>query len=160
LETTVKIAKSKDVAWADSLQKGSFGQRRKELGSTGKLSCGLYELAVGKKSFPFHMHYQTEEALYVISGTGKVRSSDGLHAIGPGDWVGFPPGTAAHQLINDGTEPLVYIGMSANPGGIDIVEYPDSGKVASSIVLPEGRKRFIFKRDTEVAYFDGEKDAQ
>ncbi|MBK7857010.1 MAG: cupin domain-containing protein [Archangiaceae bacterium] len=156
----MKIVKSKDVAWADALQKGNFGQRRKELGSTGKLSTGLWELAPGKKSFPFHLHHVTEEQMFVLSGTGKVRSKDGLTAIGPGDWVGFPPGGSAHQLINDGTEPLVYVAMGANIAGVDVVEYPDSNKVASSVVSGEQRKRYLFKADTQVDYLEGEKDAQ
>jgi uncharacterized cupin superfamily protein len=88
-----------------------------------------------------------------------VRSTDGLHAIGPGDWVGFEPGGPAHQLINDGTEPLVYVGISSGIG-VDVVEYPDSGKVAASVVQPEGRKRFIYKKEPQAGYFEGEKDAQ
>lgn len=155
----MKIVKTKDVAWADAMSKGNFGQRRKELGKTGALSCGLWELPPGKKSFPFHKHYVTEEALFVVSGTAKVRSESGLEAIGPGDWVGFPPGGTAHQLVNDGAEPLVYLAMGVNPGGADIVEYPDSGKVASSVQAGENRKRYIFKKDGEAGYFDGEKDA-
>lgn len=156
----MKITRTKDLAWADALQKGNFSQRRKELGSTGKLSCGLWELPPGKKSFPFHMHHVTEEALWVVSGTGKVRSTDGLTPIGPGDWVGFPPGASAHQLINDGTEPLVYVAMGCNPAGADVVEYPDSGKVASSVQAGPDRKRFVFKKESETGYFDGEKDAE
>ena len=155
----MKLVKSKEMAWADAMQKGNFGQRRKELGKTGALSCGLWELGPGKKSFPFHKHHVTEEALFVISGSAKVRSDGGLEAIGAGDWVGFPPGDA-HQLINDGTEPFVYLAMGVNPAGVDIVEYPDSGKVASSIQQGENRKRFIFKKDAEAGYFDGEKDAE
>src|SRR5687767_15561710 len=110
----MKITRTKEVAWADAMQKGNFGQRRKELGSTGRLSCGLWELPPGKKSFPFHLHHLTEEALYVVSGSAKVRSKDGLTEISAGDWVGFPPGQP-HQLVNDGTEPLVYLAMGVNP---------------------------------------------
>lgn len=155
----MKITKTNDVNWQDALQQGNFGQRRKELGSTGRLSCGLWELPPGKKSFPFHMHHATEEAMFVISGSGKVRSNDGLTPVSAGDWVGFPPGGTAHQLINDGTEPMVYLAMGVNPVGVDVVEYPDSGKVAASIINGDKRTRFIFKKEGQVGYFDGEKDA-
>lgn len=140
------------------MNKGNFVQRRKALGGKS-LACGLWELPPGKKSFPFHMHHVTEEAMFVVSGTAKVRTPDGLSPIGPGDFVSFPPGEAAHQLINDGTEPLVYLGISA-PKGMDIVEYPDSSKVASVVGFPPDAKRFIFKKDGAAAYFDGEKDAE
>jgi uncharacterized cupin superfamily protein len=156
--TAMKIVKTKDVAWADSMQRGNFGQRRKELGSTGKLSAGLWELSPGKKSFPFHMHHITEEALFVVSGSAKVRTADGLTPISAGDWVMFPPGDGAHQLINDGAEPMVYVALGVGMG-VDIVEYPDSGKISSAVFAPE-RKRFIFKKDTQVDYFADEEDAK
>ena len=105
------------------------------------------------------MHYVTEEALFVISGHAKVRTPDGLSAIGPGDYVSFPPGDGAHQLINDGTEPLIYLGLSVSKG-VDIVEYPDSNKVAAAVGAPPDGKRFMFNKDTAAGYFDGEKDAK
>ena len=71
----------------------------------------------------------------------------------------FPPGDAAHQLINDGTEPLVYLALGVGVG-VDIVEYPDSGKVATRTGAPPGGSRYIFKKDTQVEYFDGEPDAK
>jgi len=154
----MKIVKSSEVAWADAMNKGAFGQRRKELGSTGKLSAGLWELPPGKKSFPFHMHYVTEEALFVVSGSAKVRTPEGLTPIGAGDWVMFPPGAGAHQLVNDGSEALVYLALGVS-SGVDIVEYPDSGKVASAIHAGPERKRFIFRKDSQVEYFAGEDDA-
>ncbi len=155
----MKIAHTKDMAWADALQKGKYGQRRKELGSTGKLSGGLWELPPGKKSFPFHMHHVTEEALYVVSGAGKVRTPEGLTSISAGDWVGFSPGEGAHQLINDTTEPLVYVGLSVTAGH-DITDFPDTGKIAVRTGLPPTGQRFIFKKDVQVEYFDGDPDAQ
>lgn len=153
----MKIIKSNDLPWVDSLSKGAFAQRRKALGGQN-LGCGLWELPPGKKSFPFHMHHVTEEALFVISGTAKVRTPEGLATIGPGDYVSFPPGDCAHQLINDGSEPMVYLGLSVSKG-VDVVEYPDSNKVAAAVGAPPDGKRFMFNKDTGVGYFDGEKDA-
>jgi uncharacterized cupin superfamily protein len=151
----MKIVRTSEVAWADATQKGAFWQRRKALGGEA-LSCGLWELPPGKKSFPFHRHLVTEEALFVVSGKGQVRSDEGLTPIGPGDYVSFPAGGTAHQLINDGTEPLVYLGMSATKG-VDVVEYPDSGKVAASV--PAHKKRLMFRAKDQADYFADEKDA-
>ena len=153
----MKIIKSNDLPWTDAIKQGAFQQRKKALGGLN-LGCGLWELPPGKKSFPFHMHYVTEEALFVISGHAKVRSPDGLTEVGPGDYVSFPPGDGAHQLINDGTEPLVYLGLSASKG-VDIVEYPDSNKTAAAIGSPADGKHFLFREDGSPGYFDGEKDA-
>ena len=153
----MKIVRTNDQPWGEGINQGAFVQRRKPLGGQA-LAAGLWELPPGKKSFPFHMHHITEEAMFVLSGTAKVRTPEGETPIGPGDYVSFPPADGAHQLINDGTEPLVYLGLSA-PKGVDIVEYPDANKVASSVGVAPNRKSFIFNKDSAVDYFAGEKDA-
>jgi uncharacterized cupin superfamily protein len=150
----MNVVHTNQMEWVAAMSKGPFENRRKALGGE-KLTCSLWELAPGKKSFPFHMHHVTEEALFVVSGHGKVRSQSGLSAIGPGDYVSFLPGQDAHQLINDGTEPLVYVGMAATTG-VDIVEYPDSQKIAAAKGAPPNGKRFIFKAKDQADYFDGE----
>lgn len=160
----MNVVRSNEMPWTDAIAKGKFASRRKELGGAGTLGCGLWDLAPGKTSFPLHKHHVTEEALFVVSGNGIVRTADGKTTeetpIGPGDFVSFPAGGVAHQLRNDGTVPLVYIGISsAGPGGVDIVEYPESGKVGSSIGKGAARKRFLFREKEQVDYFDGEKDA-
>ena len=150
----MKIVRSAEVAWQGAIAHGAFEGRRKELGGA-KLSCGLWDLPPGKKSFPLHKHHGTEEALFVVSGRAKVRASEGESPIGPGDFVSFPAGDVAHQLINDGAEPLVYLAISV-PIGVDVVEYPDSGKVACSAGAGPDRKRFVFKADKQADYWDGE----
>ena len=153
----MKIIRTRDVAWAEGLNKGKYGGRRKPLG-TDKIGASLWELPPDKKSFPLHSHLVTEEAMFVISGSAKVRTLEGESPISAGDYVAFPPGGPAHQLINDGTEPMVYLALSASLG-VDVVEYPESGKIAAAVgVFPTG-KRFIFKKETQVEYFDGDKDA-
>jgi uncharacterized cupin superfamily protein len=147
----IKIVRANESEWKLALERGHFSQRRKELGGE-KLRCGLYELAPGKRSFPLHAHQITEEAMFVMSGRARVRGSDGEEVIGAGDFVSFPVGTA-HQLINDGDQPFVYLAMSAGQG-FDIVDYPDSGKVACAM-SPTGR-RMIFRAQDQVDYFDGE----
>lgn len=153
----IKVIRSSELPWVDGLKRGKFEQRRKGLG-TGKLSCGLWELPPGKRSFPLHAHHVSEEALFVLSGRGQVRTPEGLTAIGPGDYVAFPAGGLAHQLVNDGTEPLIYLGLAATQG-VDVVEYPDSNKVGSSVGTWPDMKRFIFKKDAQADYFEGEPDA-
>ncbi len=153
----MKVVRTSQMPWADSLDRGEFRQRRKALGGD-KLPCGLWELPPGKRSFPLHAHQITEEALFVVSGRGKVRTPEGLTEIGPGDYVSFPAGGPAHQLLNDGTEPLVYVGMAAVTG-VDVVEYPESNKVAAALGGMPGGRRFLFRKDTQVDYFDGEPHA-
>ena len=155
----MKVVRTNDVPWAAALTRGNYSNRRKELGGGERLSCGLWELAPGKKSFPLHVHLVTEEALFVISGHAEVRTPEGLTPIGPGDFVAFPAGGPAHQLINNGTEPLVYVGISAKIGA-DVVQYPDSGKVAAAVGNhPGSSKRWIYREGAQADYFEGDPDA-
>jgi uncharacterized cupin superfamily protein len=153
----MNIIHSHELQWSDALTRGAYAQRRKALGQ-GAISSGLWELPPGKKSFPLHVHLVTEEALFVISGTAKVRTPAGETALVAGDWVTFPPGGEAHQLINDGAEPFVYLGLSASKG-VDVVQYPESGKVAASVGSGPAGKRFVFREDSQVDYFHGDKDS-
>jgi uncharacterized cupin superfamily protein len=150
----MKIVNSSEVEWQQAVDRGRFQGRRKALGGE-KAACGLWELPPGARSWPLHLHHITEEALFVISGRAQVRTPEGEHPIGPGDFVSFPPGGPAHQLVNDGDEPLVYLGISAGVG-VDIIEYPDSGKVGSMVGKWPDVKRFMFRGDTQVDYWEGE----
>jgi uncharacterized cupin superfamily protein len=150
----MKIVKTSEMQWTDATKRGRFGQRRKELGGD-KLRCGLWELAAGKTSFPLHRHLATEEAMFVVSGKAKIRTNEGETPVGAGDYVSFPAGGVAHHVINDGTEPFVYVGMSAGVG-VDVVEYPDSGKIACALGAPGSGKRFVFMESGQVDYWKGE----
>ena len=154
----MKVVRTNEVPWAQALTRGAYANRRKALGGGERLSCGLWELAPGKKSFPLHAHQLTEEALFVLSGRAQVRTPEGLTPIGPGDFVAFEAGGAAHQLINDGTEPLLYVAVSAYTGA-DVVEYPESGKVAARVGGPPADKRFVFRQKDAVDYFTDDPDA-
>ena len=50
--------------------------------------------------------------------------------------------------------------VEARAKGVDIVEYPDSGKVASVVGTWPNVQRFIFKKADGAQYFDGESDAE
>jgi uncharacterized cupin superfamily protein len=154
----MRIVRTTETPWTEGINQGKFSQRRKDLGGKA-FAAGLWELPPGKKSFPFHMHHVTDEALFVVAGSAKVRTPEGEVPIHPGDYVSFPPGEGAHQLINDGAEALVYLAVSVSKG-VDIVEYPDSGRVSSSLGTWPNLKRFMFNAKDGVGYFDGEKDAE
>jgi uncharacterized cupin superfamily protein len=150
----MKLVRSAEVPWAEAIMRGRLAGRRKALGGE-RISCGLWELPAGKRSFPLHRHLGTEEALFGISGRAKVRTPEGETEIAAGDFVSFPAGGPAHQLVNDGQEPFVYLAMSHSLG-VDLVEYPDSGKVACSAGTGSNRKRFVFPEKAQVDYFEGE----
>jgi uncharacterized cupin superfamily protein len=100
-----------------------------------------------------------DELFFVVSGRGEYRFGDTTLPVRGGDIVAAPAGTQAHQLINTGSEDLRYLGISSG-GGVDVVDYPDSGKIA----VAAGVKNADFKTATYVGlgrltpadYFDGE----
>src|SRR4030095_7045182 len=67
----------------------------------------LITIAPGDKSTEFHTHKYEEEAIYVLSGYGTEVIGETKQKIGPGDFIGFPAGSVAHETINDGTGPLM-----------------------------------------------------
>ena len=87
----------------------------------------LITIAPGDKSTEFHTHKYEEEAIYVLSGRGTEITGDTSQKIGPGDFIGFPAGGAAHETVNDGTEPLVCLVIGQRLAQ-DVVDYPRKGK--------------------------------
>ena len=86
----------------------------------------------------------------IISGSLTMRSKDGLRIINKGELVFFEMGeTSVHQLYNHGSIPCVYFDIRTTIG-IDVVEYPDSGKINISPY------KEIFKKDSQVDYNNGE----
>lgn len=108
----------------------------------------IARVAPGRANYPYHAHSAQWEFYHVLSGRGKVRHAEGFTEISPGDAFLFKPGEA-HQLINDGTEDLVFYVVADNPHG-ESCHYPDSGKWL--VQVPERR----ILRSENLEYFDGE----
>jgi uncharacterized cupin superfamily protein len=98
------------------------------VGSTG-LGCMLTVVPPGKRAFPFHRHHVIHELFFILSGTGEYRLGDKTHPLRAGDVIAAPAGGEAHQIVNTGSEDLRYLGLSTL-GEVDVVDYPDSGKMA------------------------------
>jgi len=98
------------------------------LGAIG-LGASLYELPPGEATWPYHYEHASEEWAMVVAGRPTLRTEDGEQELGPGDVAVFPRGPAgAHKLTNETDEPVrVVIFSTKSP--IEIVAYPDSGKV-------------------------------
>ena len=138
-----------------AVHRGEIGEA---LGLT-TLGCMLHVVPPGKIAFPFHRHHGCDEMFFVLSGTGEYRLGDQRLPIRAGDCLGAPAGGEAHQVINTGSEPLRYLGLSNNPAS-DLVEYPDSAKIGFRV----GAKGVGFTdatirgrgRLTATDYWDGE----
>jgi uncharacterized cupin superfamily protein len=115
------------------------------IGMTG-MGCTLTVVPPGKRAYPFHRHHVTDEFFFILLGSGEYRYGGETLPVKQGDLVGAPAGKEAHQLINNGSDDLRYLAFSTI-GSVDIVEYPDSGKMAAAA----GVQNADFKTATFVA---------
>jgi uncharacterized cupin superfamily protein len=125
----------------------------------GDLALGVYELFPGQTQCPYHFHHGNDELLLVLKGRPTLRTPEGDVELEPGDAVPFPAGPAgAHQMVNRGDEPAHYV-IAARHVSPEIVEYPDSGKLAAMSYGESQRDErlwTIHRLDDAVDFFDGE----
>ena len=149
-----------------ALQDGGNGKGfQAKLGRAGpllglkRLGCSLTVVPPGKRAWPFHRHHVTDELFYIVSGSGEVRLDDQILAVRAGDLIASPAGTEAHQILNTGASELRYLAIS-DINTVDIIEYPDSGKVGMAAGVKDGNlSSASYKSMGRVApadYFDGE----
>jgi len=122
-----------------------------------EIGANLTRVPPGHAALPFHHHYANEEHFFVVSGSGVLRVGAERHPVKAHDYMVHRPGgpELAHQLINTGTEDLVYLAISTMRVP-EVVGYPDSGKTGVRAV-PD--KRFLVSGATVAAslgYWDGE----
>jgi uncharacterized cupin superfamily protein len=126
-----------------------------------QLGATLTEIPPGAISYLYHYHCANEESLYIVSGRGTARIGDTRVPVRTGDWIAYPVGPEhAHQMINDGDEPLVFLAIST-AHKCEVVGYPDSEKVGSmagpSFTSPWIRK--LSRAGESLDYWDGEPEA-
>ena len=137
---------------------GVRGRRlRRPQGAT--LSAAVWELEPGATQAPYHFHHGGEELLIVLRGTPTLRSPEGDRELKEGEVVHFPRGQeGAHQLSNRSGAAVRYV-IAAAQGSPEIIEYPDSGKIAAMARTESaaGGPLFTVNRIADaVDYYDGE----
>jgi len=124
------------------------------LAGAAHFSFDIRKLDPGTYSFPYHFHRNSEEMMMLISGSMTLRAPGGLTVLETGDLVFFETGeTGAHQFYNHSTGPCEYLDIRSTIG-MDVVEYPDSGKIN---ILPA---REIYEKNTQVTYNKGEENVR
>jgi len=161
----VCVADAPEFPMEPEAESTRFGATIRPLSSAlGLDGLGIQHVTVepGRRAFPFHNHLGNDEMFLILSGTGTYRYGETEHAVKAGDVCAAPRGgpDKAHQLVNTGTEPLVYYGISTR-NDPDVVEYPDSGKFAAFAIAPgenffTAHLRHVGKREDTRGYWDGE----
>ncbi len=124
------------------------------------IGANVTTLRPGKAGFPQHHHDANEEHFFILSGTGVLRVGDETYPVKPQDYIVNLPGgpETAHQLVNTGTDELVYLAISTMllP---EVVGYPESGKTGVRCAAGEATGARFLLRDGDknaVGYWDGE----
>jgi uncharacterized cupin superfamily protein len=150
-----------DVDW-ETEEHGDHHVKRKRLAAAAGgegLGCSRYELPPGRRGWPYHYHAANEEALYVLSGEGTLRTPDGTRPLAAGDYAAFPAGRAgAHAVVNDGDDPLCYLIVSEMTDP-DVTVYPDSDGLGVYVGSPPGRREDrefggYYRRDDDVDFWE------
>lgn len=121
------------------------------------------EIPPGKKAWPYHCHHANDELFVILGGIGRLRYGEEQHDVTAGDVAVCPAGgpETAHQLIATGDEPLRYLAISSMREP-DVLEYPDSGKVAIFAGSAPGgdksdrRLELSIRKEAAVGYWEGE----
>lgn len=126
------------------------------------LGASYNEVPPGRSGCPFHNHRGEDELFVILEGSGTYRFGTERIEFGAGDILAAPAGgpETAHQLLNTGTTVLRYLAVS-NQAPVDVVEYPDSGKVLATV--EDGERddgfRLMTKRAASVDYWADEPGA-
>jgi uncharacterized cupin superfamily protein len=98
-------------------------------GATGLTNLGFHMMTVmpGREYAEYHRHLYEEQCFYILAGRGEAIIEEQHHAIGPGDFLGFPKKGAAHTIVNTGDEPLVMLSARVNLEQ-DVCDYPRKKK--------------------------------
>lgn len=117
---------------------------------TKQMKYDIRCLESGRFSFPYHFHRNSEELFVILSGSAMLRTPKDFIELNEGDVVFFEMGPeGAHQLYNHTPEPCTYLDLRT-VFGLDICEYPDSGKIN---ILPQQE---VYQKDDRVDYYQGE----
>lgn len=92
-----------------------------------RLGVNLIRIPPGKESFIPHAHSVQEEFVFILEGAGEVVLDGARHAVGPGDFVGFPTDGVVHSLVSKGPGDLLYLtGGERSP--VEVADMPSIGK--------------------------------
>ncbi|MBP9708238.1 MAG: cupin domain-containing protein [Oligoflexales bacterium] len=100
----------------------TFGEGFRISNEVGLQALGVWFeiLPPGRRSAFPHAHTHEEEFIYVLQGHPTVWLNGYVKKMEPGMYAAFPPGTGiAHVIINDTTEPVIYLGVG------ETFEFPD-----------------------------------
>lgn len=125
-------------------------QKLSEIAKSKHLKFDVRVLDPDKYSYPYHFHRNSEEMFVILSGKATLRKPNEFVELNEGDIVFFEIGPeGAHQLYNHTEQPCTYLDIRTDIG-LDVCEYPDSGKIN---ILPYEE---VYQSNQKVDYYKDE----
>ncbi len=116
----------------------------------GRIAVNLAWVPPGKESAIHHVHHREEEWLFVLEGRGIAEVGDADHPIGPGDFLGFPPGVS-HHLRNESSERLLFLEGGEVIPDVEVADFP---RLRRRLVRV-GRRLAAYPLDAEIPFLPG-----
>lgn len=140
-DLVVRAGDGEEIVFSHPLNPSSALHLRLLAPRTGLQRVGLDHVRIppGKESYVFHRHWSEEEFMFVLAGRGTADVGDASFEIGPGDFLGFPPGTHAHLTRNTGAEDLVYV-AGGETRTVEVADFPRHAMV----LVRTGREATIY----------------
>lgn len=110
-----------------------------------RVLTNLIRLPPGKESFIAHAHHVEEEFIFILEGSGQVVLDGVAHAVGVGDFIGFPTDGVVHAFINTGAVDLLYL-TAGERARVEVADMPSIGRTA---VFRPGRITLFGDGDVE-----------
>lgn len=120
------------------------------LAGLGRIAVNLAWVPPGKETAIHHVHHREEEWLYVLDGRGIAEVGDAEHEVGPGDFLGFPPGVS-HHLRNESGDRLTFLEGGEVIPDVEVADFPRLRRR----VVRMGRRVAVYPLDAEVPFLPG-----
>ncbi|HEY6104770.1 MAG TPA: cupin domain-containing protein [Anaeromyxobacteraceae bacterium] len=120
------------------------------LAGLGRIAVNLAWLPPGKETAVHHLHYREEEWLYLLEGRGVAEVGDAEHQVGPGDFLGFPPGVS-HHMRNESGERLLFLEGGEVIPDAEVADFPRLGRRLVRL----GRRVAVYPIDAEIPFLPG-----
>ncbi len=112
-----------------------------------RIAVNLVWLPPGKESAVYHRHHREEEWAYVVEGRGVAEVDDAVHELGPGDFLGFPPGVA-HQVRAAPAEKLVLLVGGEVIPDVEVADFPRLGRR----LVRTGARLAVYPLEAEIPF--------
>jgi len=120
----------------------------------GRIAVNLAWLPPEKEAAIFHVHHREEEWMHVLEGHGVVELDDAEHAVGPGDFVAFPPGVAHAVRNTSASERLLLLEGGEVIPDVEVADFPRLKRR----MVRTGNRFAVYPMEAEIDFIPGVKE--